>query len=219
VEEEMQFSQLKEKHREIRDGIPQSLSLRIHRALSWLHCSEQNEDDDSKFIFLWIAFNAAYAHEIPKHWEVNEKKVLTNFIRILINSDKDGMLSNLVWKEFPSSIRLLIDNKFVYQKFWDYQNDEITEEEWIHSFQKSKRSAKQALGKSNTGKVLGVVFERLYSLRNQIIHGGSTWNSSVNRDQIRDGVKIMSQIVPVIISIMLNNEPRLLGNPRYPVVS
>jgi len=107
----------------------------------------------------------------------------------------------------------------VYQKFWDYQNDEITESEWLREFQRSKRAATRALGKSDTGKVLEIVFERLYSLRNQLIHGGATWSGSVNRGQIRDGVKIMSRIVPVIISIMLNDEPKLLGSPRYPVVS
>jgi len=215
----MQYAELKRRHREIRDDMSESLSLRLHRALSWLHCAEKNEDDDSKFIFLWIAFNAAYAHEIPRHWEVNEKRVLSNFIRILITADSGEKLSNLVWEEFSSSIRLLIENKFVYQKFWDYQNDEITESEWLREFQRSKRAATRALGKSDTGKVLEIVFERLYSLRNQLIHGGATWSGSVNRGQIRDGVKIMSRIVPVIISIMLNDEPKLLGSPRYPVVS
>ena len=70
----------------------------------------------------------------------------------------------------------------------------------------------------DTEKVLSIIFERLYTLRNQLIHGGATWESAVNRDQIRDGVKIMSQIVPAMLSIMLNNNPKLIGSPCYPVV-
>ena len=216
---EKQYPELKARHREVRDGLPSNLSLRIHRALSWLDCAEQKDDDDSKFISLWIAFNAAYAHEIPHRWETNERKILSNFLHVLIDADKDQLLSDLLWNEFPSSIRLFIDNKFVYQKFWDFQNDEITEDEWLTSFRKSKESANRALGQSNTEKVLAIVFERLYTLRNQLIHGGATWGSAVNRDQVRDGTRIMNQVVPTVISIMLNNNPKLLGEPRYPVVA
>ncbi|MBC8386216.1 MAG: hypothetical protein H8E09_00070, partial [Gammaproteobacteria bacterium] len=71
------YQLLKKRHREIRDGLPPNLSLRIHRALSWLNCAEQKQDDDSKFIFLWISFNAAYAHEIQNRWEINERKILS----------------------------------------------------------------------------------------------------------------------------------------------
>lgn len=55
---------LKARHREIRDGQPDPLRIRIHRAISWLARAEREVDDhDARYIFLWIAFNAAYAHE------------------------------------------------------------------------------------------------------------------------------------------------------------
>ena len=34
------FADLKAQHRKIRDGLPENLSLRIHRALSWLNCAD-----------------------------------------------------------------------------------------------------------------------------------------------------------------------------------
>ena len=209
---------LKERHREIRDGLPPNLSLRIHRALSWLNCAEQKQDVDSKFIFLWISFNAAYAHEIQNRWEINERKILSNFLQILIEADREKSLYKIVWNEFPNSIRLLIDNRYVYQHFWDFHNDKINEAEWLEQFKKSREAANRALGQMDTEKILSIIFERLYTLRNQLIHGGATWSSSVNRNQIRDGMKIMGQIVPALISIMLNNNPKLIGSPCYPVV-
>ena len=75
---ERQFDSLKQRHREVRDDMPQTLSLQIHRALSWLNCAEQKEDYDSKFIFLWISFNAAYAHELQNRWEHTEREILGN---------------------------------------------------------------------------------------------------------------------------------------------
>ncbi len=216
--ESKSYQSLKKRHREIRDHLPQHLSLRIHRALSWLNCAERNDDEDSKFIFLWIAFNAAYAHEIPNRWEFNERQILSNFLQILIEVDREKSLYKIVWNEFPNSIRLLIDNRYVYQHFWDFHNDKINEAEWQEQFKKSREAANRALGQMDTEKILSIIFERLYTLRNQLIHGGATWSSSVNRNQIRDGMKIMGQIVPALISIMLNKQPRLIGSPCYPVV-
>ena len=38
------------------------------------------------------------------------------------------------------------------------------------------------------GTVLSIVLSRIYTLRNQLVHGGATWDSSVNREQLRDCV-------------------------------
>lgn len=88
----------------------------------------------------------------------------------------------------------------------------------MHKFRKAKTTANKALGTKNTSFVLNIIFSRLYTLRNQILHGGATWNSQVNRDQIRDGVNILAMIVPAIISIMMDNPKTLWGDPCYPVI-
>lgn len=56
----MSYERLKQRHRAERDGHHENLTLRVHRSLSWLNRAEQAEDLDGQFIFLWIAFNAAY---------------------------------------------------------------------------------------------------------------------------------------------------------------
>jgi hypothetical protein len=58
------YNTLKNRQRQERDNYPDNLGLRVHRALSWLNRAEQEGDPDSRFIFLWIAFNAAYATAI-----------------------------------------------------------------------------------------------------------------------------------------------------------
>ncbi len=58
------FDELKAKHRQVRETYPENLNLRIHRTLSWLKAAEYVDDPDQRFIFLWIAFNAAYATEV-----------------------------------------------------------------------------------------------------------------------------------------------------------
>ena len=57
-----------------------------------------------------------------------------------------------------------------------------------------------------------------YILRNQLVHGGATWKSKVNRDQVRDGSRILLDIVPAIIRIMMENPDEPWGKPCYPPV-
>lgn len=215
----MDYQRLKNKQREVRDGFSENLALRVHRALSWLNKSEQcNDNQDSQFIFLWIAFNAAYAQdtEILRH---TESEAFSKFISKLIELDGKGDLSNLIWSQFSSTIRVLLDNKYVYQPFWDYQNGKITESEWKERFSKAKSAASHALSNKSTDVVICIVLQRLYTLRNQIIHGGATWNSSANREQIRDGVAFLSELLPIIVNVMMDSPDTLWGDANYPLIT
>lgn len=216
----MDYQALKERHRAERDAWHPNLSLRVHRALSWLDRAEQLADDpDGSFILLWIAFNAAYATEIDERFRLSEQETFRAFLAKLVELDRPGRIAALVWTEFPKSIRVLLDNRFVFQEFWNFQNGALPEEEWKRRFAAAKKAAKSALAAHDTVTVLAVVLSRIYTLRNQLIHGGATWNSSVNREQMRDCVSLMGKLVPLVIEIMMDNPGTLWGDACYPVVS
>jgi len=59
---------------------------------------------------------------------------------------------------------------------------------------------------------------RLYQMRNQLIRGGATYKSSVNRDQIIDSANLLSRLIPLIIEIMLDHPDEAWGEIYYPVV-
>src|SRR5690606_31802720 len=152
---------LKRRQRHFRDQFPESLVLKTHRALSWLHRAEQEQDDhDARFVFLWIAFNSAYANEIRNREKFTERRLLLGFLQRLIDADEQQLLYNAVWTHFPESIRLLIGNRHVFQPFWDYQNGRISEEEWQQRFARKNAAATKALGRMDTKKVLSIVFDR-----------------------------------------------------------
>ncbi len=199
-------------------GHPNSLTLRIHRALSWLDRAEQAEDVDGKFIFLWIAFNAAYAQDIDDSDQSSEQAAFTAFLRKLYDLDTGKSIDELIWHEFSASIRTLLDNAFVFPAFWQYQRGRIDEGEWKRQFEAAKRSAHAALAKGNTPALLAIVFRRLDTLRNQLIHGGATWGGNVNRDQLRDSTRLLSKLVPVVIVLMMDNPNTLWGSAVYPVM-
>ena len=197
------------------------LGLRVHRALSWLKRVELCEDDeDARFIFLWIALNAAYADEFQRDADEGEQVMLQRFLKRLVSLDRRNLLYTLVWSKFSGPIRVLLNNQFVFQAFWDYRSGRIGEQEWRRKFDRANKAAYRALSNRNqTATVLAIVLARLYTLRNQLVHGGATWQGSVNREQIRDGAAILSDLTPCVIHLLIDNPDQDWGEPCYPVVA
>ena len=100
----------------------------------------------------------------------------------------------------------------------DNHNGRLTEDAWIRKFDKNRAMAQKALAIKDTVVFVGILFDWLYVLRNQLVHGGATWKSKVNRDQVRDGSRILQDIVPAIIHIIMENPSESWGKPCYPPV-
>jgi hypothetical protein len=209
---------LKSKQRAIRDGFPIELTLRVHRSLSWFGraCAE-DDDTDVRFILLWIAFNAAYASDIDVEAGGDREKFRL-FFKTLIDLDPERRIYNSVWERFPHEIRLFLDNRFIYAPFWAHQNGQPGYEDWEERLARSKHAISRAMARQDTPIILSILFDRLYVLRNQLVHGGATWCSKVNRDQVRDGGAILMHLVPIFIDIMMDNRAHAWGMPFYPVV-
>jgi hypothetical protein len=212
------FAHLKEKQRAIRSGFSESLGLRVHRALSWLGRAEAEAGDpDIRFILLWVGFNAAYAADIEREFE-SERGVFQSFFEGLVLLDTDERVYKAVWQRFPQEIRLLLSNRHIFSAFWKHQNGVPGYEDWADRMSTSQRAINGAIARKDTSKILSVLFDRLYVLRNQLIHGGATWNSSVNRSQVKDGAAVLGVLLPIFIDIMMDNPNHDWGCPYYPVV-
>ncbi|MGB0663197.1 MAG: hypothetical protein ACPGMR_05350 [Pontibacterium sp.] len=215
----MSYPVLKEQHRTLREDFDQSLSLRTHRALSWLQRAELSDDDlDIQFISLWVSFNAAYAVDVDAQYRTSERGIFESFFAKLVKLDTEHRLYQLVWQEFSGPIRLLLNNEHTFQPFWDFQNGSINERRWREDFMRSKRRATEGLVSKDTDRVLSIVFRRIYTLRNQVLHGGATWNSSANRTQLQDCTAILLKVVPVVIELMMQHPEENWGEAHYPVV-
>jgi len=218
MQQVLTYNVLKAKQREIKDAFPDDFGLRIHRALSWLQRAEKEVDDcDAAFIFYWVAFNAAYA-EYKIEEMTGERSVFAEYFEKMVTLDTDHVIYNAIWQKFSDSIRLLLDNRYVFQPFWSHHNQMPGYENWEERFAKSKRKIQFSLRDRDTKAILSTLFDRLYVLRNQLVHGGATWNSSVNRSQVRDGAMIMAFVVPLFIDLMMDNSHMPWGAPHYPVV-
>lgn len=209
---------LKEKQRAQRGGFSEVFGLRIHRAISWIGRAEvEAEDSDLHFILMWIAFNAAYAQERLSE-PVGERDDFRAFFEKLVAGDADSRIYQTIWKRYSQEIRLLLDNQYVFSPFWQHHNGVAGYENWKERFAAAKTKTAKALGSRDTVTILEILFDRLYMLRNQMVHGGATWNSKVNRDQVRDSAAILSTLLPIFIDIMMDNHSVNWGPVHYPVV-
>lgn len=211
---------LKAKQRAIRESFPETMALRTHRAISWIGRAEAcGEDDDARFIFLWITFNAAYADEQEfQAVAPGERSAFFEYFVRLVALDQDQRIYKALWQRFSGPVRMLMENRYVFNPFWQYHNGIDGFEDWEKRFKTSARTFTTAFQAGDIARVLSFVFDRLYVLRNQLVHGGSTWNSGVNRAQIRDGAEILGFLMPVFIDIMMDNPNENWGKPFYTVV-
>lgn len=194
------------------------MNLRLHRALSWLKKAEETSEDlDIQFITLWITFNAIYAKEFATERTVDRIGFI-EFINDICRLDTDKKIYKIIWQHFPQNIRVMLDNQYIFQPFWYYQNGKISEKAWKEDFEKANKKARTALNNQDAIDMLIVIFDRLYTLRNQLVHGGATYHSQVNRLQLKDGCQILLAIIPKIIQIILDNPENNWGKPFYPLV-
>jgi hypothetical protein len=212
------FASLKDKQRRVRDGFPEALGLRVHRALSWLGRAQAEPDDiDVRFVLLWIGFNAAYAGDLRDDAN-NEMAVMDVFFQRLVSLDQNRRIYNAVWVRFPHEIRALLNNRFVFSPFWKHHNGIEGYGDWPERLSRGSKAMATAMSQQDTPRLMQVLFDRLYVLRNQLVHGGATWKSSANRDQVKDGAAVLGTLLPIFIDIMMDNPTEDWGRPYYPLV-
>ena len=210
---------LKEREDRETSTYPANLALRVHRALSWIGRAEMEEDDpDIAFACYWIAFNAAYAEDTDVLAETPERELFRHFFSKILRLDAEQVIYEAIWDRFSGPVRLLLANKYVYQFFWKHVNGVQGYDDWETKFTREQTMILRALSQQETSTILTLLFDRLYVLRNQILHGGATWKGSVNRAQVRDGAAIMGFLVPLFIKVMMDHPDQPWGSNYYPVV-
>ncbi len=190
--------------------------MRLHRGLSWLQRAEhEDKDPDASFIFLWIAFNSIYSS--PSHDEKPARAIFKEFFNKVLVLDKDKKLYNMIWQRYSNEIRGLLNNKYIFQPFWENTIDNAAPD-WENSFERSREKVHKALKEHQSSEILSILIDRLYVLRNQLIHGASTWKSNLNREQVQDGERFMRHLIPCLIEIMITNPNENWGRTFYPAL-
>ena len=194
---------------------------RLRRANSWLEAGLAGKTDEEVFIFLWIAFNAAYGTAPNLEEEEKEKDRFNRFMEQIIENDKDKKITYYLNQD-STVLKELLSNKYIYRPYWrSIQKNEFFSERRFDQKNNailSNAILSKGIDKRSEMPIIREVLLRLYTFRNQIMHGSKTFGSeSRGTEQLRAGCKIMKALVPTIIKIMNDNPEKDWGEVAYPL--
>ncbi len=214
---------LKGRLKEIQENSSEDFNVRLRRGISWLQKAEKEEKskDDIRYVMLWIGFNALYEVYVPSEdrKERREIDVYESFLKKMLKLDNKNEIHNAIWKnpKVKNKALQLVRNKFVYYKFWD----DLHEGKKLVSVHKNlsihENLVKKApLNNKDRFKQLKIIFSRLYTLRNQMIHGSTTVKTVHGGTQRSQGSRVLGHLLPIFISIMLDHPGEDWGKLSFP---
>jgi hypothetical protein len=210
---------LKANLKQQRDQLSESHATRLHRAVSWIGAAAgQDSDLDLQLISLWISFNACYAVNEGGSESLAERVAFLRFVEKLVVHDKNKKIYAILWETYSGPVKALIKNPFVFHGFWSVKRNDKSDDSWQQEFNRLSVSALNSLSRQQVPELLAIVLDRLFVLRNQLLHGGATYKSQVNRDQVKDGAELLGALMPSVIEIMLNAPEEDWGEVYYPVI-
>ena len=195
------------------------VTLRIHRALSWAEKGiEASGDQDAACIFYWIAFNSMYARRTDEYSERQEQRDFQQFLDQVATLDGKPTVTNTLKECWDDAKTGLIDNQYVFRGFWTQGPGGSNDGRWREGFDRDRQQVERAVRFGDYLPVLKPLFDRLYVLRNQLHHGGSTQAGSLNRQQVEAGAAVMAQLIPTFIGVIIDNPNADWGRPYFPPV-
>ena len=128
----------------------------------------------------------------------------------------DNKIYHCLWHQYSGPVKALLKNPFVFAPFWVSQR--AGNDDWRKAFDESSVAALNCLSRKKVPELLTIVLDRLFVLHNQVVRGGATYKSRVNREQVIDGANLLQTLVPVFVDIMLEARHQDWGELAYPVV-
>ena len=199
----------------------QDNQVRLQRMQLWLDRADAADKDSNlkskdkgavRFIFYWIAFEAAFE---TQNRNLNRKNLMKRFIKTVVNKDEPRFNKLLNCEEvYQDSVKLL-KLRATHEGFWQQLPDAKTHEAWKQLFDKEIKEfpCRDSLGR------LCVIFNRLRVVRRQIFHGASSIDMSRGKPQVEVSLRILSIVIPAFKRVMEANKDNDWKSVPYPRVS
>ena len=207
---------------------------RIDRMRVWIsHAKAISGEEEAhiRFLFYWIAYEAAYhmnetGESEGRHWKERRK-----FHQRLASHDRGGKLQSILHAQKDDVVGIL-ELRQAHPSFWrrlPVDKEVRRDKEWESVFQKRVQKMVEDLNdavrsgiKRKIKGILNDLFENLSIVRHQIVHGGSAGSKSQGRTQVILGARLLSEFVPcfheVIEKSIKHNPNEDWGEPPFPHV-
>lgn len=204
----------------VRQDTENDLRVRIHRACAALRQGERAESDgtaegrDASIVFRWVALNALYGDwDWDAGMPARDRQSLDRFTTELSRADSEGRIRRTL-EAHAEDARALLESPFLIERFWrDGEWDQVRPQRG------RARNFNEELRSERTGAALHRVLMVLYFLRCQIVHGGATMGSSVNRVTVDPAARLLRALSGQIIAVSMERGLEMSwGELCYPPV-
>jgi len=178
--------------------VREAYNIRVWRALSWLERAQGLDpaDIEGRFISAWIGFNALYGRLDPERHAYGDREAWSTYLANVRRIDVDGKVGALLRKR-QLRARRLIEDKYLSARFWLMGNAAKPE------IRQELKNAIAWFQQENNLKVQHLLFDRLYVMRNQLLHGASTKGSKLNRRPLREAGDLLIELLAEFLSLMI----------------
>ena len=199
-----------------RHEVNEATSTRMHRALRWLIRAERCPDDDTDVELLcrWSGFNALYGQwDKAEGQATRETATWREFARRVLQLDKDNLIVKVIRKN-DALIESMCASKYLNRNCW--KNHTIRKHEEPDN---TRETYKQWLESAEWHRIFVEILNRIYLVRCQLVHGGATWNSSVNRESVKNSNTVLRELInAVVLIIFYYGRDEDWGHICYPVL-
>lgn len=204
----------------VRRGQEEDLRIRVHRACAALRQAERAESDasaegqDASLVFRWVALNALYGDwDWDRGMPAGDRASLDRFTSELSRVDGAGRLRAAL-EVHAEDARSLLESPFLIERFW-------RDGEWdqVRPRRGRARTFDEELRGGRTGAALHRVLMVVYFLRCQVVHGGATMGSGVNRVTVDPAARLLRGLAGQIIAVCMERGLEMAwGELCYPPV-
>ena len=199
---------------------------RLKRMDLWIsHAEAASGDDDShlRFLFYWIAYEAAY-----QTYETGKSEGRRKWLHKELARHDPGELQSILREQRDNVVRIL-DLRQAHPSFWrkDLKVNEgvTTPEAWGSAFRQQVESATKCLDKAvrsgaerDISATLNDLFSNLSVVRNQIAHGANAGAESQGLTQVILGAWLLKAFIPRFRDAIKANLDADWGEPPFPRV-
>ena len=177
--------------------------IRTHRAFSWLdRVAELGSDpaSDEGLIFRWVRLNSLYGRWDDATGRPEEDRVSwSSFLDRIMELDVDGRICGML-VEHKRLVMSVFKDAFLTKYFW-----EAPSQQRIRKSQKTKHDADTWYQQDQYRLILQRVTERIYFLRCQLVHGGATSRSRLNRTAVKRCSIMLGHLVTAILLVTIDH--------------
>ena len=204
----------------VRQDTENDLRVRIHRACKALRQGERAESDgtaegqDASIVFRWVALNALYGDwDWDAGMPARDRQSLDRFTSEISRVDTEERIRQTL-EAHGDDARALLESPFLIDRFWrDGEWDQVRPQRG------RARNFNEELRSERTSAALHRVLMVIYFLRCQIVHGGATMGSSVNRVTVDPAARLLRALSGQIIAVSMERGLEMTwGELCYPPV-